>query len=122
MTNQNPMKDVFHRGPDDLFPPADRAKIEALTEDPNAQVSYELTKGMLLWSDEIPRDIEDVETLKKRYMLASYRSIMIRSPGAGETTGSRPRSSGAARVASGRRAALRRSPIVLPMTAPNTGR
>ncbi|WP_437734582.1 hypothetical protein [Sorangium sp. So ce1335] len=61
----------------DLFPPADRAKIEALTEDPDARVSYELTKGMLVWSDERPRNVE-ASTFKKLIMLQSYRSMMYR--------------------------------------------
>jgi hypothetical protein len=65
------------RDSNDLFPPADRAKIEALTEDPNAQVSYELTKGMLAWSDEMPRDVE-LSTIEKLVMLQSYRSMMYR--------------------------------------------
>lgn len=39
------MNDLFDSDSNDLFPPADRAKIEALTEDPDARVSHELTKG-----------------------------------------------------------------------------
>jgi hypothetical protein len=71
------MNDPIDSDSNDLFLPADRAKIEALAEDPNARVSYELTKGMLVWSDERPRDVE-FSTLKKLIMLQSYRSMMYR--------------------------------------------
>ncbi|CAN97693.1 MULTISPECIES: hypothetical protein [Sorangium] len=71
------MNDLFDGDSNDLFPPADRAKIEALTEDPDATVGYELSKGMLVWSDEIPRDI-DMSTFKKIVMLLAYRSMMYR--------------------------------------------
>ncbi|WP_437764081.1 hypothetical protein WMF27_37500 [Sorangium sp. So ce281] len=71
------MNDLFDSDSNELFPPADRAKIEALTEDPDARVSYELTKGMLAWSDEQPRDVE-LSTFMKVVMLQSYRSMMYR--------------------------------------------
>ncbi|WP_437974790.1 hypothetical protein WMF11_41950 [Sorangium sp. So ce295] len=71
------MNDVFDSDSNDLFPPADRAKIEALTEDPNATVGYELSKGILMWSDEEPRDVE-MSTFTKIMMLMAYRSMMYR--------------------------------------------
>ncbi|WP_437894768.1 hypothetical protein [Sorangium sp. So ce124] len=74
------MNDLFGTDSNDLFPPADRAKIEALTEDPDAKVGYELTKGMLVWSDEKPRDVE-LSTFEKMMMLLSYRSMMYRPEG-----------------------------------------
>jgi hypothetical protein len=71
------MNDAIDSDSNDLFLPADRAKIEALAEDPNAQVGYELTKGMLVWSDEIPSDI-GMPAWEKLVMLQSYRSLMYR--------------------------------------------
>ncbi|WP_441290955.1 hypothetical protein ACSRUE_10950 [Sorangium sp. KYC3313] len=74
------MSDLFDSDSNELFPPADRAKIEALTEDPDARVSYELTKGMLAWSDEQPRDVE-LSTFTKVVMLSrgsSSRTCSLR--------------------------------------------
>lgn len=72
-----PMNDKVERDSGELFSSADRATIEALREDPKARVSYELTKGMLIWSDELPRNLEN-GGLQTLIMLLSYRSMMYR--------------------------------------------
>ena len=71
------MNDALSGDSTDLFSPADRAKIEALTEDPGARVGYEISKGMLIWSDELPRDLPK-EAFDRLVMLVSYRSMMYR--------------------------------------------
>lgn len=76
------MKDALVSRPEALFSPEERGKIESLVEDPRAQPGYELSRGALVWNDEIPRDFAPRGTMSaawwKLHMLQYYRTMSWR--------------------------------------------